>query len=154
MSNDMIIERIYDAILDRKSTAIYGDERDRLHWYETIAVAASVQWTLIPWALAVLAILDAERFGPALWVLFGCHFVPVTMSNAYVARRKVSPVRYDNAKAISTTALIVMPLAVFFLAMIWPSGGPDLAFAGGLVGGAVGLVGVIVWGVVRTRRAS
>jgi hypothetical protein len=150
----MILDRMYDAILDRESTAIYGDERDRLHWYETIAVAASIQWVLFPWVLAVLAIVDADRFGPALWALFAVYLAPVVASNLYVARRKVSPVRYDNAKAIITTALTLVPTIVFFLVMVWPENGFDGGFVGGLVGGFAGLAGAVVWGLIRMHRAQ
>jgi hypothetical protein len=152
MSSGNVIERVYDAILDRDGTAIYGDERDRLHWYEAIAVAASIQWTLFPWALAILAIIDADRFGPALWALFAVYFVPVAASNVYVSRRKVSPVRFDNPKAIVSALQVIVPTIVFTLAMAWPSGGVDSAFVGGLIGGTVGLAGAIIWGIVRMRR--
>lgn len=152
MSRSNVIERVCDAILDRDSTAIYGDERDRLHWYEAIAVAASIQWTLFPWILAIAAIIDADRFGPALWALFAVYFVPVAAANMYVSRRKVSPVRFNNPKAIFSAFQVIVPTIVFLLAMVWPTGGVDSAFVGGLVGGLVGLAGAIIWGLVRMRR--
>jgi hypothetical protein len=153
-TTDSRFERMCDAILDRSSTSIYGDERDRYHWYEAIAVGASIQWIAIPWALATLAAIDAERFGPALWVLFATWLVPILVMNAYAQRRRVSEVSYRSRTAIGTVLATFIPMLAFLAIMVWRSDvdmSPD-AWLGPLVGVLAGLALLVVIGVVRERR--
>jgi hypothetical protein len=157
-TTDSRFERACDAILDRDSTAIYGDERDRYHWYEAIAVGASIQWVAIPWALAILAAIDADRFGPALWVLFAVWLVPIIVMNAYAQRRRVSEVSYRSRTALVTVLATFVPMLAFLAIMLWRSD-VDMSLGtavGSLVGTLVGfallvVIGVVI-GVVRERR--
>lgn len=153
-TTDSRFERACDAILDRSSTAIYGDERDRYHWYEAIAVGASIQWIAIPWALAILAAVDADRFGPALWVLFAIWLVPMFVMNAYAQRRRVNEVSYRSRTAISTVLATFVPMLAFLAIMLWHSD-VDLspsAWLGPLVGVVVVFALLTVIGLVRERR--
>ncbi len=155
---DSRFERMCDAILDRGSTSIYGDERDRYHWYEAIAVGASIQWIAIPWALAILAAIDADRFGPALWVLFATWLVPIMVMHSYAQRRRVSEVDYRSRTAIGTVLSTYVPTLAFLGIMLWHSG-IDLSL-GAAVRSLVGMLVVlafafallVVIGLVRERR--
>ena len=44
-----MLDRVVRWSLDSDGD-FYGDERERLRWYEGIATAASLQWLAIPWA--------------------------------------------------------------------------------------------------------
>lgn len=151
---DSLFERMCDAILDRDSTSVYGDERDRYHWYEAIAVGASIQWIAIPWALAILAAVDADRFGPALWVVFATWLVPILVMNAYVQRRRVSEVELRSRTARSTLVAMLVPIGAFLAIMLWRS---DVDLSPGrmlrtLVGMIVVLAIVAAIGLAMRRR--
>lgn len=154
--SDSRFEQMCDAILDRSSTAIYGDERDRYHWYEAIAVGASIQWVAMPWALAILAAIDSDRFGPALWVLFAAWLVPIMVMNAYAQRRRVSEVDYRSRAAIGTVLSTVVPTLAFLAIMLWRSD-VDMSpstWLGSLVGVIVVFLLLVLIGVVRERRRA
>ncbi|GAA2621869.1 hypothetical protein [Paractinoplanes durhamensis] len=48
-----VLDRVVRWNLDLDGD-LYGDERERLRWYEGIATAASLQSILIPWSAAVM----------------------------------------------------------------------------------------------------
>lgn len=119
---DSAFDRLCDALLGHGSSSMQGDERDRFHWYEAIVVGATVQWIAIPWALFVLAAVDAERFGPALWTVFVVWLIPLLLTSAYANRRKVQqPDDLDRTGWITVLATFV-PLVGFLAIMAWPSG--------------------------------
>jgi hypothetical protein len=154
-TTDSPFERMCDAILDHGSTSIYGDERDRYHWYEAIAVGASIQWIAIPWALAILAAVDAERFGPALWTLFATWIIPILVMNAYAQRRRVSEVTVRTRAATGTVLATWIPLIAFLAIMVRPAveTSRSARIAGVLVGGFAALCLMVVLRLVRSRRA-
>ena len=152
-TTDSPFDRMCDAILDHGSSAIYGDERDRYHWYEAIAVGASIQWIAIPWTLAILAAIDADRFGPALWALFAAWIVPILVMNAYAQRRHVSQAEVRTRAAVGTALATWIPLLAFLAIMLWPGGDVSVrTAAGALLGGVAALALMVAFGVVRSRR--
>jgi hypothetical protein len=50
-----VLDRVVRRHLDFDGD-LYGDERERLRWYEGIATAASLQWLAIPWVAAILVV--------------------------------------------------------------------------------------------------
>ena len=149
-ANTSIFDRACDAILDHGGTSIYGDERDRYHWYEAIAVGASIQWIAIPWSLAILAAIDADRFGPALWTMFVVWVVPLLVMNAYAQRHKAAQPAQLDGKGRATAIATSVPVIAFLAIMMWPSDGRSFA---PLVGAAIGgTTAAIATGLVKRRR--
>ena len=125
---------------------IYGDERERLRWYEAIAIAASFQWLAVPWTLAV-----AVWFVPAeaVWALQGvliAFWVPLLLMTYYVHRRRVRPAPVRGRKAVLVATLSGLPVVVFVAGLATDAGSRPLADAwppvvGALVGGVLGVLG-------------
>lgn len=133
-------DRFVDAVLDVDGE-IYGDEQERLRWYEGITVAASVQWVVIPWALAALAIIDGDRFGPALWTVAAVFLLPVYLMVIHTSRRRVRTVSLHSRKVLISGVLFHLPLPIMAVALLWPDDAERAApFIGGVVGGTVGVV--------------
>jgi hypothetical protein len=150
--NSTRLDRFFAQVLDLDSTAIYGDERDRLRWYESIAVVASVQLIVVPWALLGFAIVDATRYEPVLWGVFLVFTIPWVLATTYVERHRVSPVDYRSRKAVLTMLATFLPSIAFIVVMVVATNdawsGPLI---GGLIGGSVGVVGAVAWGLLRYR---
>src|SRR5688500_14395530 len=85
-----VLDRVvrWNLDLDGDGT-IYGDERERLRWYEGIATAASLQWLAIPWAAAVLVWVLGRPSVLPLAVVLAALIVPMAVCTAYVRRRRV-----------------------------------------------------------------
>ena len=134
------IDRYFSWTLDLEGD-IYGDERERLRWYEGIAISASAQWILIPWVLAVMAWICSPETVPYLWVFWIVTSIPQYLALFYVSRKRVDVSRITwNRKRIIVTLLTVVPLFVFLAGM---TAGLDLRASGeipreALLGGAVG----------------
>ena len=129
---------------------IYGDERERLRWYEAIALAASFQWLAVPWALAVTVWFVPRDAVWALLVVLFAFWVPLLLVTAHVHRHRVRPVTYRGRKAVLVGVLSGLPHLVLGAGLV-TDGGADLdawPLVGGLVGGALGLLG---YGALRRR---
>jgi len=124
---------------------LYGDdERERLRWYEGIATAASLQWTALPWAAAVLVLaLGLPAVVPTL-VMLGVLLIPMVLSTWYVRHSRVETVpRRWGGKRMVLSTLAGLPWVVYGLAAIqqWR---PETDMAtGGVVGAVIGgLIGL------------
>jgi hypothetical protein len=159
-------DRFADWILDRDGT-IYGDERERLRWYEGIAVAASVQWLLVPWVLAVMAWICPAEAAPYLWVVFLAFLLPMSLATIYVMRRRVDLAASQRAnlrtrKTRVTLALTALPIVIFVLGLTLGldlregTDGDDIqrGLGGGLIGGIVGAAIAVVLIRALHRRAA
>ena len=159
-------DRFVGWILDHDGT-IYGDERERLRWYEGIAVAASVQWLLVPCALAVMAWICPPEAAPYLWVVMGVFLLPMMLTSLYVLRRRVDLAadQRTNLRTRKTQLIVVLttvPIVAFVLGLtvgLDVREGTDRAvinrgLVGGLVGGVAGAA--IAFGLTRLvqRRAA
>ena len=134
---------------------LYGDERERLRWYEGIAAAASLQWLALPWAAAVLVWVLGRPAAVPLGVLLVVLYIPMIMCTAYVKRRRVdtTPVTW-SAKRIVLAVLSVLPYLLFVLGVCYAyrsSGNADV-FRGAAVGSVIGGVLGCGFAVVQSRR--
>ena len=86
-----LLDRVVRWGLDSDGNDFYGDERERLRWYEGIATAASLQWLAIPWAAAVLVWPLGMPSVLPLTVMLVLLVVPMAMCMAYVHRRWWTP---------------------------------------------------------------
>lgn len=109
-----VVTRVVNWTLDNEGYG-FGDERERLRWYEGIVGAASFQAILVPWAAAVLVWVVRERSAAAcLAVVLAAFYVPMGLAQWYVARRKVSVflVRW-TVKSVVLGQLQIVPYMAF-----------------------------------------
>lgn len=156
-----LVERLVEATLDRDGR-IYGDERERLRWYEGIAGAASVQWILVPWVLAVMAWVCDRSTAPYLWILYGVFVAPTVIVPMY-ARRRAVVVDRSALRTRKVRLLQAQNVVQFFVFIGGLTVGLDLrtdgevpvrAVVGGLIGGVVGGALATVVAIVARRRQA
>src|SRR3712207_9477580 len=82
-----LLDRIVRWNLDTDGD-MYGDERERLRWYEGIATAASLQWIGVPWAAAVLVWVLGRPAVLPLAVVLAVLYLPILLCTVYVRRRR------------------------------------------------------------------
>jgi len=132
----------------------YGDEQERLRYYETYAIAAHLQLLALPLVGAVvIGVAGRSAIGPVL-VMLGMAFATFFPGLIHLGRNNVRTESialsgrnrgYMVAYALSCLALIV--------AVVARSGGSG--FGGGLgIGSAVGLGLAFAAGVLASRRQS
>lgn len=138
---------------------IYGtDERERLRWYEGIAVAASVQWIIVPIVMAVAAWVGGRAVAPALLAVTIAFYLPMALVNTYVTQRRVrvTPQRYSRKRVLVSIATFV-PFAPLGIGLARGYGlfEDSTSLFVGIVGGtAVVLLTVIVSASRRDRRTG
>jgi hypothetical protein len=144
-------------LLDENGT-LYGDEQERLRWYEAITAAASIQWLVLPWVLAVLVWLGGRPVAPYLAVVFLSFWLPKLLASRYVRSRQVRP---PTRQPRSLTAVAVVYLLGNFLMVLGFARAfgldPDAvqgAVIGGLVGSGFGLVVLVLIKLRRARRGG
>jgi hypothetical protein len=150
-----VLDRVvrWNLDLDGDGT-IYGDERERLRWYEGIATAASLQWLAIPWAAAVLVWVLGRPSVLPLAVVLAALIVPMAVCTAYVRRRRVdTEVHSWNRKRVLLAAGFGLPIVTFVIGAFYAYAGPaSSVWRGAIVGAAFGgLLGVAA-SVLSARR--
>jgi hypothetical protein len=134
---------------------LYGDERERLRWYEGTAVSATVQMIALPWAAAILIWPLGRPAVLPLTVLLALLVLAMSLTTLYVHSRRVDTVpRRWSGKRMLLSTLSGLPIVVFVIGVL-RAVDPDSstwqgAVVGAVVGGAIGLVGVALQ--VRNRR--
>lgn len=145
-------DRLVHWVLDVNGD-IYGDERERLRWYEAIALAASFQWLAVPWALAVTVWFVPQEAVWALLVVLAAFWFPMLLVSAYVHRRQVRPVSYRGRKALLVGLLSGLPYLVLVAGLVTDGGSRTDVGVAPLVGGAVGCtIAVVALRVLERRR--
>jgi hypothetical protein len=132
---------------------MYGDERERWHWYEGIAIAAGLQWMVVPWAAAVMVWFVGRQAVVPLAVILVVMYLPMVLCLAYVSRRRVDTAAQSwSLKRIVTTVLFALPYPLFLAGAIKPysTDGDLLRGIGG--GGLIGGVLAVAWLTFMTRR--
>jgi hypothetical protein len=105
--------RIYEWLLDPDGD-IYGDERSRFHWYEAIAAVASLQWILVPWALAIVVWFVPTSAIWALVVVFAVQYVLTLTCLPFLKSRNVNYARKPSSRKARILQVVSgLPLAVF-----------------------------------------
>jgi hypothetical protein len=155
-----VLDRLTRWVLDHDGD-IYGvDERERLRWYEGIALAASVQWTLVPWSLAALVWFADRDAAILLAVVAGVFYLTLVPANVHVARTRVETHRVRwSRKRILLTALTFPAGPVFFLGLMRAVGDADAlefgaATIGGVIGAAIGIALIVARARSRARRLA
>jgi hypothetical protein len=134
---------------------LYGDERERLRWYEGAALSYAVQAVVLPWAAAILVWLLGRPAVLPLTVLLVLLILSMSLTPVYVRSRRVDTVpRHWSAKRIFLHALTGLPIVVFAIGVMRAVDPDPSTWHGGVVGafigGAIGVVGAALQ--VRNRR--
>jgi len=134
----------------------YGDERERLRWYEGIATAASLQWLAIPWAAAVLVWPLGRSSVLPLTVVLILLIVPMAMCTVYVRRRRVdTEAQAWTGKRIVWGVLGSLPYVVFTIGALYVREPESSTWLGAIVGATFGggaAIIVTAAGIRRRRR--
>jgi len=145
------LDRAFEWFLDRDS-ASFGDEQERLRYYEGTAVASVMQGIAVPWAIAAALWVGGRPVAPALLAVTLTFYLPLVLASAYVKRRRVR-VQIGNWswRYKLLTALTLLPYLLVCAELIRLLMDAD-GQLGGVVGGGVGvaLVGVVL--VIQSRR--
>ena len=150
-----LLDSVVSWGLDRDGD-FYGDERERLRWYEGIATAASLQWLAVPWAAAVLVWPLGLPSVLPLAVVLVLMIVPMALCTAYVRGRRVdTEAGRWTAKRVWWGVLGALPYVVFVIGALYvhnPESSTWLgAIVGSIVGAAIGIVATVA-GIRRRRR--
>ncbi|MET8150320.1 hypothetical protein ACIBSW_36660 [Actinoplanes sp. NPDC049668] len=148
------IDRIARWALDPDGD-LYGDERERLHWYEGIAVAASIQWLAVPWVAAVMVWSQGRDAVTPLAAVLAALYLPVLITGSYVQRRRIetTPTIWSRKRVI-LTVLHTLPYLLFAVGAMYfivDSATFIGAGVGILVGAVVGIL-ILRFRTVRRRR--
>jgi hypothetical protein len=152
-----LLDRIARWALDIDGD-MFGDERERLRWYEGIATAAGLQWIAIPWASAVMVWTVGRSSVLPLAVVMLVLLVPIGMCAAYVKRRSVdTDVKPWDRKRAVVSVLSGLPWLLFGFGAFYAFDDGTTNFmpgmvVGGVIGGIVGGIGAFV--AKRRRRAQ
>ena len=149
----MVLDRVVRWNLDVDGD-LYGDERERLRWYEGIATAAGLQWLAVPWVAAIMVWPLGRASVIPLAVVLVVMIVPMMICSVYVQRSRVTTdVRPWTRKRILLQAVSGLPYLIFFYGALYAYAGPDSStLRGAIIGGAFGAVIGIVATVIGTRR--
>ncbi|UQU62722.1 hypothetical protein COUCH_27290 [Couchioplanes caeruleus] len=149
-----ILDRVVRWNLDPGGD-LYGDERERLRWYEGMTTAASLHGILLPWAAAVMVWALGRPSVLPLSVMLAALWVPLMTATLYVRRRQVDTTpRTWSAKRIILLLATVTPYAVFVVGARYVTDPDDSSWLGSAGGGVVGaLLGIAVTIVKGRRRA-
>jgi predicted membrane-bound spermidine synthase len=132
---------------------IYGDERERLRWYEGIATAASLQWMAIPWAAAVMVWPLGRPSVVPLAVVLAVLVLPMWLSAVYVRSRRVDTVpRRWTGKRLLLSILGGLPFLVFLIGALYVIDPESSSWRGAIVGAAIGGAIGIVMSAMKVRR--
>jgi hypothetical protein len=133
----------------------YGDERERVRWYEGMAFAAVAQWIAVPWAAAVLVWPLGRPAVLPLAVVLAATVIPMALCTAYVRRRRVEPVpRHWSPQWVVMWVLTALPYVVFVVGAYYVDDPESSTWLGAAAGAVVGglLAAFLVLRQARERR--
>jgi hypothetical protein len=154
------LDRVVHWALDADGDS-YGDERERLRWYEGMAIAASLQWLAVPWAAAVLVWLLGRPAVLPLAIVLVLMYAPMVLAMMYMHRRHVDTTpRSWRPRTIISAVLGGLPYVIFTIAAIAAyqvPGDSDTAIGaavGSVIGAGIGCLALWYRSRRRTREES
>ncbi|GAA0275250.1 hypothetical protein [Cryptosporangium japonicum] len=146
------VERLYGWILDRDGD-LYGDEQERLRWYEAGSATTTLQTIAVTWVVAIAALVGGRPAAPALTAVLIALYVPMLLTVAYIQRRRVRtlPRRWGRRRVV-LTLLTVLPYTVAAVALLRAFRLSSDANLGAAVGAALGILLAVVVLVARYRK--
>ncbi len=156
MSNHRTLDAVARWTLDEGGT-IYGDERERLRWYEGIAITTSIQWIVIAWTLAIMSLIADRSTAPYLAVLAAIFYLTMNIAAIYVARHRVAlRVQFTTPKQRLITLIMMSALVITCVGLLRRIDG-ELSTGGlvaGFIGGAAGFAGCLVISRAQRRKLA
>lgn len=139
MANAALVNRTFDWVLDQHGD-LYGDEQERLRWYEATTAVANVQWILLPWIGAVCLFLGGRAVAPTVIALTVAIYLPMWLAVIYVRswRVRTVPDRWTG-KRITLFVLGVVPYILIVMGTVLAYGSDRAPVIGAAVGGTIGL---------------
>jgi hypothetical protein len=146
-----VLDRFVTWVLDTNGE-IYGDERERLRWYEGMAAATQLQLIAMPCAAAVLVLVLGRPAVLPLAVLLGILYLSSLLTLGYVKRRSVDTAiaRWTRIRVV-LALLGIVPYFLFVLASVNAYRGGSTT-TGALVGGCVGIIAAVIGLALDGRR--
>jgi hypothetical protein len=156
---DTPLDRFVGWILDPDGV-MYGDERERLRYYESSTFVASLHGVLVPWTLLACAVLGGRAVAPVVIAVAAAFVVPWILGSTHVRRRRVRTTPSRVSTVFVVTALLTWlpyPLLVLVVTRQFTAGsesGFARGFWFGVIGGSIGGAVAGVIGLVRQHRAE
>ncbi len=153
------LDRLVAWVLDPDGV-MYGDERERLRYYESSTFVATLQGLLVPWTLVVCALVGGLRVAPVVVTIAVVTYVPWLLGATYVRRRRVrtTPAHFSRTWIVASVLVVLpYPLLLVVMAAQYAAENPGSAargFVGGTIGGLAGGLVMAVVLLVRKRRAE
>jgi hypothetical protein len=134
----------------------WGDERERLRWYEGLTAAAQLRQIALPWAAAALVLILGRPAVLPLALVVGLDYISMFLATTYVRRHRVDPaVKRWTAARILYVVLTRVPYGIFvvgcFLAFREPGEPIGPTTIGAIIGAVIGTVAGVV-GLARDTR--
>ncbi len=110
-----LFQRFVDWSLDHGGQ-IFGDERERLVWYEAILAMATFQMVGLPWAFFICSLLCPIGALPYLIGLHYAVFLPMLASYVHAATKRVdfSKINWLTGKVVFANIIVLVPTTLFF----------------------------------------
>jgi len=144
--------RIAEAILDLD----YGDEQERLRYYEAYAVIIHLQLILLPLAAAIAIFAFGSSATAPVLILLSAGFAPIFVGKAYLKRRNVRlELIATSARNRLFTGAYFVVCSALIVALAGRGGSEsNTALAAGAVAGAGLAVAVVAFRSRQQRDAD
>jgi hypothetical protein len=148
-------ERAIRKIIDSDGVT-YGDERERLRYYEAHSAIMTLQAYLLPVVCGVVIIGFGHKVVWPVTAVFFAMQVPVRFGMAYLTRTRVAV--YSNAlRARGRIAIDILTGSFFAAAVIFrsrPGGGGNGFVSRAILSGAIGAAFSVIVMAARARREN
>lgn len=145
-------DRAVAYVLDFDGDMYGKDERERTRWYEGIALAASVQWIVVPWVAAIMIWWASAGTARAVAAIGMAFLLPMALATIYVEHRRVeTAVTRWTGKRVLWSFLTMAPIAIFLAGFVRVADLGGATSASVIVGAVVGGVAAAVGTLVRRR---
>jgi peptidoglycan biosynthesis protein MviN/MurJ (putative lipid II flippase) len=120
----------------------FGDERERIRWYEGTTVAANLQWIAVPLVAAVLVWILGRPSVLPLAAVLAVMYLTTVLVPIYVQRRRVDPrIARWRPSSVLRGSLAAVPYLAFVLGAMRAYSSPERHFLpGAAYGTVVGLI--------------
>ncbi len=150
-TNASVLDRTFEWLLDREGD-LYGDEQERLRWYEASSAVLGIQTILVTWAVAVAVFIKGREAAETSIAVLIALYAPLVLLNRYVEKRHVRTLPdHWSSKRIFLVIMTLLPYGVAIAGILRALSVSDATLYGFVTGLVVGLlVGIVV--LVRRYR--
>jgi hypothetical protein len=149
------LTRLFISILDVKGS-IYGDEQERLRWYEGIAVAASLQWVIVPWVIAASIWMGGRPVVSYLLAVTAALYLPQLITVRYAIKSRIRLEQQWSTKGIVMALLSGGAYVAIAAGAVraYDSGFDPDGLKGAAVGGPIGLLLALAFAHRYSKRSK